>query len=185
MQQKITYIALLRGINVGGHNVKMEVLRNLFSELGYDNVRSYIQSGNIFFDSTEIDKVLLRKKIEKHLNTSLGFTVSVSLRTIEELENILKQDPFKKVTLTPETRFSVLFLAEPSDIDLPLPYKTPDGGYEVVDKTLTELFVVWHLLNGRPGNSYGMLEKKLQVPTTTRFWHTTAKIFDAAKKSES
>lgn len=180
-QEKTTYIALLRGINVGGHNVKMEVLRKYFSELGFDNVRSYIQSGNIFFESAEQNKNSMREKIEKHLESSLGFSVAVSIRSLEELENIIQRDPFKGITLTPESRFSILFLAESSEIAIPLPYQTPDGGYELIDKTENELFVVWHLRNGRPGNSYGLFEKMLKVPTTTRFWHTTEKMLHAAK----
>jgi uncharacterized protein (DUF1697 family) len=64
---KTLYIALLRGINVGGHFVKMDALRSLFVPLGFENVRSYIQSGNIFFETTEQDKLRLRKTIETQL----------------------------------------------------------------------------------------------------------------------
>lgn len=182
--ENISYVALLRGINVGGHVVKMEVLRGYFTELGYDNVRSYIQSGNVFFDSDEQDKEVLKNKIENQLETSLGYKVPVCLRTIQELEDILQKDPFKNIELTPDKRFAITLLTQPAVVDLPLPYSTPDGGYEVVAKTLTELFVVWHLKNGRPGNSYGLIEKKIQGQATTRFWHTLAKIVTAAKMTK-
>lgn len=59
---------------------------------------------------------------------------------------------------------------------------TSDHAYEVIAATSHELFVVWHLKNGRPGNSYGAIEKLLQVPTTTRFWHISIKIVEAAKQ---
>jgi len=176
------YIAFLRGINVGGHLVKMERLRELFGELGFDRVRSYIQTGNVFFESNEQDAQALRTTIEAHLKAALGYDVATCLRTIAELESLVSRDPFNGLQVTPDTRLAVTFLAAPVADTLPLPYLTPDGAYEVVEMTPTELFVVWHLKDGRPGNSYGALEKKLKVPTTTRFWHTTANILAAAKK---
>lgn len=179
--KNITCVALLRGINVGGHVIKMDALRALFTELGLQNVRSYIQSGNIFFESNEENISLLQERIEKYLAHSLGYSVPVCLRTIEEIEKLLKQNPFKNISITPDIRLSVTFLSKQSVIDLPVPFLTPDGAYELTGKTDTELFVVWHLKNGRPGNSYGFLEKKVQVPTTTRFWHTLEKILAAAK----
>lgn len=176
-----TYIALLRGINVGGHTVKMEQLRGLFSELGFGRVRSYIQTGNVFFESGEQDTQALRAAIERHLRAALGYEVATCLRTIDGLEQLVAHDPFKGIAVTPEMRLAVSFLAEPAAIELPVPYLTPDGAYELIEMTPTELFVVWHLQNGRPGNSYGLLEKHIRVPATTRFWHTTAKILAAAR----
>ncbi|MDQ2742051.1 MAG: DUF1697 domain-containing protein [Chloroflexota bacterium] len=179
------YIALLRGINVGGHNVKMDRLRELFGELGFDHVRSYIQTGNVFFESTETDKAALRTTIERHLRAVLGYEVATCLRTVEDLEQLLILDPFHDIVVTPEIRLAVTFLAEPAAVALPVPYLTPNGAYEMIGTTPTELFVVWHLRDGRPGNSYGLLEKQLSVPTTTRFWHTTAKILSAARVGRS
>jgi uncharacterized protein (DUF1697 family) len=176
-----TYVALLRGINVGGHNVKMEQLRGLFGELGFANVRSYIQTGNVFFDSYEPDRSKLREMIEAHLNAALGYAVSTCLRTLDELEHVLALDPFRDVSVTPDMRLAVNFLAEPAIVQLPVPYQTPDGAYEVISMTPSEMFVIWRLQNGRPGNSYGLIEKQVRVPVTSRFWHTTAKIYAAAR----
>jgi uncharacterized protein (DUF1697 family) len=178
-----TYIALLRGINVGGHTVKMDRLRGLVGELGVDHVRSYIQTGNVFFESGETDAQALRVKIERHLRAALGYEVAACLRTVEDLELLLVRDPFKGIPVRPETRFAVTFLAEPVAVPQSVPYRTPDGAFELIGMTTTELFVVWHLHEGRPGNSYGLLEKRFQVPATTRFWHTTAKILSAATES--
>ena len=179
---RTTYVGLLRGINVGGHTVKMDRLRELFRELGFDHVRSYIQTGNVFFESDEQDRSLLRARIEGHLGVSLGYEVPVCLRTVDELEQMLNLDPFAGVPVTPGVRLAVTFLAEPVAVELPVPSFTPDGAYELVGTAPTEPFVVWHLKGGRPGHSYGHLEKKIGVPTTTRFWHTTAKIAAAARR---
>jgi uncharacterized protein (DUF1697 family) len=184
MMSETVYVALLRGINVGGHNVKMDALRGHFAEFGFVNVRSYIQSGNVFFESAETDRRKLRDAIETHLQSALGYAVPTCLRTVEELDAVLARDPFRDIEVTPDIRLSVNFLAEPSAIDLPIPFQTSDGAYEVIDKTDSELFVIWRLQNGRPGNSYGQIEKRLKVPVTVRFWHTTAKILAAAKASK-
>jgi uncharacterized protein (DUF1697 family) len=175
------YVALLSGINVGGHSVKMDVLRGLFAELGFARVRSYIQTGNVFFESDEADTQALRTKIERHLSDALGFGATTCLRTVDELEHLLALDPFKGIPVTPDTRLAVTFLAEPVTARLPVPFLTPDGAFELIGMTPTELFVVWHLQDGRPGNSYSLLENKFAVPGTTRFWHTTAKILAAAR----
>ena len=88
------YIAFLRGINIGGHNVKMEHLRELVGELGLTHVRSYIQSGNVFFETTEADRACLTRKIEEHLRAALGYEVPTFLRTVAEVERALRLDPF-------------------------------------------------------------------------------------------
>src|SRR5690348_3020315 len=74
-----TWVALLRGINVGGHTVTMARMRELFGELGFGGVRSYIQSGNIFFQSDEPDRPALRGRIEQHLQATLGYAVPTCL----------------------------------------------------------------------------------------------------------
>ncbi len=176
------YIALLRGINVGGHQVKMDTLRGLFADLGLANVGSYIQSGNVFFDSPEADRELLRAQIEGQLRERLGYGVATCLRTVEEFTQVLALDPFRGIEVRPDMRLSVSFLTEAVPIETELPYRTPKGGFELVGMTPTELFVVWYLVDGRPGNEYSHLEKKFRVPATVRFWHTSAKILAAAEK---
>ena len=79
------YIALLRGINVGGHRVTMERLRELFSELGFASVETFIASGNVIFETDESDTAALEKKIEAYLKQALGYEVATFLRTPREL----------------------------------------------------------------------------------------------------
>src|SRR3712207_818810 len=169
------YIAFLRGINVGGHIVKMERLRHLFTELGFANVRTYIQSGNVFFETGEDNRDVLAQKIERHLRQALGYDVPVFLRTVAELEHILALDPFKNIDITPDIRLCVMFLAEPVANDLALPLRSPKNDSEIVHMTALEAFVVWYLIKGRPPSS-NFLDKTLGRRTTTRFFHTTAKI---------
>lgn len=182
MSSNEKYIAFLRGINVGGHIVKMEHLRELFRELGFQNVRSFIQTGNVFFESDEKDITHLQEKIQQHLAEKLGYDVPVCLRTHDQLAAIVESNPFKHFTLTPDTRFSVTFLDRKVTKRLPVPSTTADGGYELIGMTDSEMFVIWHLKNRRPANSY-VFEKDIDAKATTRFWHTTEKILAAAQKS--
>lgn len=88
------YIALLRGINVGGKNmIKMAELKKMFEDLGLHRVQTYIQSGNVLFESEENDNVL-RKRIEEEITVVFGLSIIVVLRTAEELKKIVADNPF-------------------------------------------------------------------------------------------
>lgn len=91
-----TYIALLRGINVGGNKIiKMLDLKAMFQALGFANVRTYIQSGNVVFESDEGSVSLLSGVIERQIHEVFGFEVSVIIRTLAEMENVIANDPFQ------------------------------------------------------------------------------------------
>src|SRR5712691_6588800 len=108
----IKYVAFLRGINVGGKKlIKMEELRRVFDSLGFKNVSTYIQSGNVIFDATEVNPNLLAKKIENKLHKSLGHEVTVILKTLNVLKDILKRSPFKKINPGADVIMFVTFLS--------------------------------------------------------------------------
>jgi len=178
----MVYIAFLRGINVGGHVVKMDRLRELFVELGFSNVRTYIQSGNVFFETSQTDRAQLAHTIEQHLSQALGYEVPVFLRTIPELEDILALNPFQSMDITPDMRPCILFTSEKVSENLALPLLSPKRDIAIVHTTEHEAFVVWYIIDGRPPAGSGFLEKTLGRRTTTRFFHTAAKILQAAKK---
>jgi uncharacterized protein (DUF1697 family) len=179
--EKKTYIAFLRGINIGGHRVKMEQLRELFSELGLASVRSYIQTGNIFFESAETDRHALARKIEQHLADALGYEVPVFLRTIAEVEHALQLDPFKHLEATPDTRFLITFISRPLPATLKLPLTSSKNDYEILQATPGEVFSLLRIINGRPSNPVPLIEKTCKAKTTSRFFATTLKILQAAK----
>jgi uncharacterized protein (DUF1697 family) len=176
------YIALLRGINVGGHLIKMERLRKLFMELGFTHVRTYIQSGNVFFESPQTDRKSVAQAIEQHLYQAFGYEVPVFLRTIPELEHLVAINPFQHITVTPEMRVCVVFTSEMIPKTLTLPHRSPKKDVEIVQTTDYEAFMIWYLTNGRPPAAQG--SSVLGKRTTTRFFHTTIKILQAAKKGE-
>jgi uncharacterized protein (DUF1697 family) len=113
------YIAFLRAINVGGHNVKMTELKKLFESLGFSSVETFIASGNVIFETaakdTAKDTVKLEKKIEALLKESLGYEVFTFLRTPAEVAAVAKYKPFK----VKGEALNVAFIANPLD-DLPV-----------------------------------------------------------------
>ncbi|MFD9123296.1 DUF1697 domain-containing protein [Kitasatospora sp. NPDC059571] len=178
-----TYIAFLRAINVGGHTVTMERLRGLFEELGLARVRSYIQSGNVFFDTEEEDRAALTARIERHLEAALGYAVPTVLCTVAELEAVVAADPFAGIEVTPELRLCVLFLSEPLPEALAPPRSSPKGDWDLVGAQPKAAFVVLHLRGGRLGGNPATLFGKAYTGTaTSRFFHTTVKILAAAQK---
>lgn len=174
------YIALLRGINVGGHQVKMERLRALFGEIGLANARTYIQSGNVFFDSDEADEGALTQRIESYLLAELGYAVPTCLRTVEQVERTLALDPFKDEIVSDDMRLNIVFAVKPIASGLTLPAWSPKRDMEIRAATKREAFVVWYLKDGRPPTG-NFIDKTLGSPVTSRFLHTAVKILEAAK----
>jgi len=181
MEERMRYIALLRAVNVRGHMVKMERLRELFTGLGLTGVRTYIQTGNVFFDAADGDRAELTRAIESHLRAALGFEAPTFLRTLPELERTLALSPFTDVNVTPDTRLNIVFAASPIPAALALPAWSRKRDMEIRQVTDREAFVVWYLKDGRPPVSQDFLEKTLGSQVTNRFAHTTAKILEAAK----
>jgi uncharacterized protein (DUF1697 family) len=88
------YVAFLKAINVGGHVVKMDTLRELFSSLKFSNVETFIASGNVIFDTKATPDEKLEQKIEQHLKKALGYEVATFVRSIEEIQAISIYQPF-------------------------------------------------------------------------------------------
>ncbi len=180
----IRYIAFLRGRNVPGRSVKMEYLRGLFVELGFTNVRSYIQSGNIFFEtSAAMNRAALSEKIGQHLYKELGYEVAVCLRTVPELEQVIAIAPFKNIVATPDMRLCVVFTTQSIPDDLGLPLRSPKKDIEIIKTTKYEAFIIWYLIGGHAPTAKGFQEKILGQDATTRYFHTTVKILEAERNT--
>lgn len=105
-----TYVALLRGINVGGNaKVPMGTLKKEFESLGYFNVRTYINSGNIIFQTNETSHSKMIETIEKKITTTFGFQIRVVIRDIKNIQLLCKKIP-RDWTNNSETKTDVLFL---------------------------------------------------------------------------
>ncbi len=175
----VRYVAFLRGINMIGHKlIPMATLTKLFSLLGFQNVKTYIASGNVLFESKESNLTTLTSKIEKKLKSSLGYEVRVLLRTIPELEELVKLHPFKKEKVDNEnTKACVTFLAAPPHPRTKLPFLPPKKEFKILGTGPREVFSLRYALpNGRFGNPVTFIEKEFGLPTTTRNYNTVVKI---------
>lgn len=109
-----TYVALLRGINVGGKNIiKMEYLRTTFEQAGFASVKTYIQSGNVVFHSTETDSSVLAHKIQTILSKRFMYQAKVIIKSIKEMETIITH--FPKIFDTDTRKHNVIFLSPTID----------------------------------------------------------------------
>lgn len=172
----ISYIAFLRGINVSGHKIiKMADLAKMFTGMKFKNVKTYIASGNVLFDSNEKDVSKLEAKIEKEILKTFGFDVVVFVRTRDELEKIIKLNPFAKIKIE-KPKFYVLFTKE-KFTKLKLPFVSEKYAVEVIAALDNNFFCVARPdIVGSGGGANLFIEKEHKIPATTRNWNTILKI---------
>ncbi len=179
------YIAFLRGINVGGKNViKMADLKQTLQSLGLSKVQTYIQSGNVLFESAEEERPL-REKIEKTIHTVFGFSVAVILRTFKELEQIVESCPFSDeevslAQLSIEVECLYIALLEraplPEAVDRINVYKSETDQYQVIGR---EIYLLFHH-SIRESKLAANLDR-LGITMTVRNWRTIHKLADLAR----
>jgi uncharacterized protein (DUF1697 family) len=179
----LKYVAFLRGINVTGHKtIKMDNLRKVFLDNDYSNVKTILASGNVIFDTKEVNENTICQKIGKMLEDSFGHKISVIVRTIEDLQKLAQQNPFQKIKVTPQTRIYVTFLPGVSKSESKIPYESPDKNFRIISATNREVLSVLTLVpNTRTIDLMGMLEKEYGKNITTRNWNTIMKILKASE----
>jgi len=170
------YIALLRGINVGGNTmIKMTELKSTFETLGFKNVVSHINSGNLAFDSSKVAEEKLVSKIEAAIKKDFGLDIQVMVRDQATIESVLANNPFDGEYET-HKQMHVLFMKGEMPKDKQALLKaaeTDDEKFAIIGR---EIFA---LLKGGVANSLlgkGFIEKKLKVPITGRNWRTVEKL---------
>jgi uncharacterized protein (DUF1697 family) len=168
-----TLLAMLRGVNVGGKKVPMADLRLLYEGMKYKNVRTYIQSGNVIFETSENDTEKISKEQEKKIKAKFGFDVPVVIRNEKELGSIIKKNPFLKEKNISEERLYVTFLANIPEKELQEKITVPAGTsdrFEIIGK---EIYLYCPGGYGETKLNNNFFEKKLKVEATTRNWRTT------------
>jgi uncharacterized protein (DUF1697 family) len=181
------YIALLRGINVGGHKqVAMEKLRAAVEAIGCTPVQTYIRSGNLVFRARKSPPEAWSKKIEVAIERAFGFPVRVITRTQAEFEELVGSNPFSKEKDADgnAAKLHVSFLAE---APLPAVRKEMEKLTTLPDRMhCGEREIYFHLPNGFAGSSllHNPLERKLLKAATSRNWRTVNALLDMARGLE-
>jgi uncharacterized protein (DUF1697 family) len=178
-----TYIAFLRGINVGGRKlIKMPELVRIFSAAGCKNVRTYQQAGNVIFESRSVSSKNLTKKIEAALESDLGYRIPIVVRSVIELGQTIKHSPFKQLEKSKDVMLLVVFLAAEPDPTPTLPFVSTTENVEIFKVADGVAFcVARRKKNGWFGFPNGVVEKTFKVVATTRQWSTVQNVIKAAE----
>ena len=177
-----TYIALLRGINVSGQkNIRMADLKAHLEELGWEGIRTYIQSGNIVFKSANGNPVELSQKIKQKLQDKYGFEVPTLVLEPPELLHIVRNNPFTRDPAIQQDSLYVTFLFDMPRADLTRKLqelKQPNEQFEFDDKII---FLYYPDGYGRAAMNNNAFEKRLKIEATTRNWKTVNKLYEITK----
>src|SRR6266516_5421040 len=167
------FVSLFRGINVGGHHkIKMDELKALHEALGFKDVFSYIQSGNVVFTSDDADVARLRRHIEDGFEKKFGFHVEVFVRTSAELRDIIEKNPFQSQQSKEAKWVVVLFLAASPDNTAQEDLRKTYAGPEEFFINGKEVYIYYTNCMGRSKLSLRLIEKKLKTVGTARNWNT-------------
>ena len=176
------YVALIRGINVGRKNrIKMAELVNSLDSTGFNNIKTYLQSGNIIFEDKTFDISKIASVIENTINQTFGFSVNVIIRNEDELESIIESNPFINEPDIEFDKLYVTFLEKIPDKEHILNLDIKKGENEKLDFKGKEIYL--YLPNGysKTKLTNDIFEKKLNITTTTRNWKTVCKLLELTK----
>ncbi len=170
------FIAFLRAINVGGHTVRMDVLRALFEAINFSDVETFIASGNVIFHSSSEDTRALEQTIEQQLQQALGYEVATFIRTDQEVIRIACYKPFTDLEMQSAGAFNIAFLADPLTPEAQQTLNTLKT--EIDDFHTCDREVYWLCKKKQSDSKFSnaVFEKKLNVKATFRGANTVIKI---------
>ena len=175
------YVAMLRGVNVGGNSLKMDWLRAACEDLGCQNVRTYVQSGNIVF-SSRASAAKLMPTLKETIDAQTRLPVTVVLRSAADMEGIVADNPFLKQKGIDVTKLHVTFLGK-------APVKPALDRLDALAGTRdqywlngSELYLNCPINYGETKLSNGAIEKVLGLSATTRNWKTVTTLHQMAEE---
>jgi uncharacterized protein (DUF1697 family) len=170
-------IALLRGINVGGHNkTRMSDLCGLFCDLGLNGAKSLLQSGNVLFESTEPSNEVLEHLLEKKTADRLGVSADYLVRSAQEWERIVKRNPFPEEAKKDPSHLLVMVLKSAPLAKNLEQLLAAIQGPEVVRGDGKQLYISYPAGIGRSKLTATLIERKLETRGTARNWNTVLKL---------
>ncbi len=173
-------IAILRGINVGGkRKIQMADLKSMCEKLGLKNITTYIQSGNLIFNSDKPNSEL-ENDLEKAITEKFGFDVPVIVRTEKELESSINNNPFFDKNVDINQLHLTFLKVKPNkeNLDKTLTFKYEPDKFKINDKDAF-IFCTGKYHESKLTNNF--FEKQLKVGATTRNWKTVLKLSELSK----
>jgi uncharacterized protein (DUF1697 family) len=172
-----TYVALLRGINVGGRNlVAMSDLRELFETLGFAGAKSLLQSGNVVFKSDRLTGAKLEKLLERETAARLGVAAGFVVRSAAEIQQVVVDNPFPKEAKVDPGHLVVMFLKAAPEPEKVRALQAAIKGPEYMRCNGNHLHVVYPDGIGRSKLTSNLIEQKLGTRGTGRNWNTVLKL---------
>lgn len=173
------WVALLRSVNVGGRRITMTELVASFDALGYKDVTTYIQTGNVLFTSAVKNGARLATDIEAQLEADFGTSPAVIMRTAAELARVARSSPYAKAGAEPN-RHHVTFLAEKPSAERLRDFTTPPSGRDQLVIDGLEVYVHTPDGYGTSKLNGALIERRLGVLSTTRNWNTVTTLSELA-----
>jgi len=174
------FIALLRGVNVGGNMLKMDRLRELCSGLGMKNARTYVQSGNVVFEAAKTS-AHWTKALEECLDGECRLPVSVVVRTADELARIASRNPFLKEKGIDVKRLGVTFLRDAPPAAALKSLSIPNAGADRFLRSGLDIYLHCPSGFGETKLSNNAFERLLSVRATTRNWNTVLTLAEMSR----
>jgi uncharacterized protein (DUF1697 family) len=178
-------ISMLRGVNVGGHNmIKMDALRALYESLGLRDAQTHVQSGNVVFRAQGRDLALISKKIEYGIERTFGFRPSVIVRTDAEMRDVIARNPFANRDGIEPGKLLVTFLAGDPGSEARAKLLGIKVGPEELRIDGRELYIYFPDGMGR-SKMWPLIEKATKSAGTGRNWNTVTKLLEIAERLEA
>ena len=179
------YIALLRGINVGGKNIiKMEQLKQTFEYMGFSGVKTYIQSGNVIFKTFEREKTTLTEIIENQLQKIFSSEIKTLLLTIDDLAEIIENSTVNFGVEPEKFRYDVWFILPPTTVNDVVSNLRLREGVDFLHAGKNVIYTA--RLTSQMGKSYfsKIMQTQVYKSLTIRNWNTTKKLFEMASSPQ-
>ncbi len=181
-----TFVAFLRGINVGGNKtIPMARLKALFEALGFDAVKTHLNSGNVVFASTEKDRAKLKKTIEAAIEKEFGFRPETMLRDTAALRKVVAKNPFPAMAKDDPSHLVVMLFAEKPDKDAAKRLAAAYQGVEEIRVAGEEAYITYPNGIGKSKLTNTLLEKHLGVAGSARNWNTVTKLLVLANATDA
>jgi uncharacterized protein (DUF1697 family) len=179
-------ISLLRGVNLGGHNmIKMEALRALCESMKLRDAQTYVQSGNVVFRTDERDLGRLSKRIEDGIEKRFGFRPDVIVRTCAELRDAIARNPFAGRRGIDPSKLLVTFLAADPSPETREKVSKIDAQPDELHVDGRELYIYFTNGMARPKIPWMAVVKMLKTTGTGRNWNTVRKLLEVAERLEA
>ncbi|MCA1559451.1 MAG: DUF1697 domain-containing protein [Acidobacteria bacterium] len=177
------YVAFMRAINVAGHaSVRISDVRDAFAAAGRRTVRTYIQSGNVIFESPAREAAAILRRAQRTLRHRLDNEPEIVWRSLRDIEALVRRAPFRNVEAGPAVKLYVTFLSRMPRSMPKFPLVSLTERLEAIAMHGREVFVVSRPKNnGSFGFPNNFIEKELGISATTRNWSTLAKIAEFAQ----